>query len=525
MRSESAIGVCAFGDAFRASHIVLPPTLFGITGKPNRKHYMTLRGAGPLVEPFREPPGQAAEPPRTLRALSRIVDGDLCHRCGSCIGICPTGVLGTDSEGFPAVQRLSACTDCALCTRVCPGDEFDAPGFSKELFGSIPDYTDLHGHFLKGYLAYANNLDVRMRSTSGGLVTALLTALLESKAIDGAVVTTSDETELWRGTPVIARTAAEILRATKAKYAISPTNTVLQTIRSQAGRYAVVGLPCQIHGVLKASRLDRRLSERIVLTVGLFCHAAIEHDPMRFIWSQLGPITKQAAKFISRIGKHPGTPHLQLKDGTLYPVYFPRSNGYRPSSMEILNIIYRLYTPPRCLTCYDATAEFADIAVGDPWMAPPSREIDFLKGYSLALVRTKRGLDALKDAEAKNGITLYGLSEREVRSANRMMGHEKRSRAFRLIRSRLRQGLPVPDYHFPRQFPLPITSLKQALLTELNLLTHILCFPSRFRERGRLLVMRTVFSPIGYALLWLNHKRRALRTWFRDTAAELRRGS
>ena len=116
---------------------------------------------------------------------------------------------------------------------------------------------------------------------------------------------------------------------------------------------------------------DQRIRERVVLTIGLFCHAAIEHEAFEIIWDSLGAKKDRAVKFVSRIGKHPGAPHIELDDGSMHPVYFGNKRGFRPSSMEMINILYRLYTPERCLTCFDGLAEFADIAVGDPWMAPP----------------------------------------------------------------------------------------------------------------------------------------------------------
>src|SRR4051794_38199935 len=87
--------------------------------------YTPLRDKGPFIEPLEWERDRDSKTPRALRSLAKIIDGGLCHRCGSCVGICPTGVLGLDNEEYPAVHNLSACTDCDLCVKVCPGDEFD----------------------------------------------------------------------------------------------------------------------------------------------------------------------------------------------------------------------------------------------------------------------------------------------------------------------------------------------------------------------------------------------------------------
>lgn len=482
---------------------------------------LPLRSKGPLVEPHQWPMNPKSDPPRALKSLAKIIEEDLCHRCGSCVGICPTGVLGLDEEEYPRVKNLAACTDCDLCVKVCPGDEFPHDSLSQQLYGYIPDHQDTHGHFEGAYLTHATDPHIRASGTSGGVVTALLMYLLEQNIIDGALVVGSDEQEKWKGKPQIVRTPEEIFASIKSKYAISPTNIGFEEIREVPGRYAIVGLPCQIHGFHNAARLDRRLKDRVILTIGLFCHAAIEHEPMSMLWERLGDTRQQVKRFISRVGKHPGTPHLELEDGTLQPLYFPEANGYRPSSMEILNFFYRLYTPARCLTCYDGTAEFADIAVGDPWLPRPANSISFRDGYSFVLARSSRGVAALRTARRAGILEWQKLDPEIARTCNSMMSEEKRWRAFRVIETYRRQGKAVPTYGFS----IPRPTGKQFILTELNILSHMLCF----MKRGRRKVFRFLFTPMGYRVLWLNHHRREFRVvrqnFFARVMRKIRGGS
>ncbi len=474
-----------------------------------------LRRSGPFVEPLKE---SESEPPRALRSLAQIVDGDLCHRCGSCVGICPTSVLATNENGYPVVKNLSSCTDCDLCVKVCPGDEFSVQNLAKQLFNTVPEISDMHGHFEEAYVGYASDTTIREGSTSGGIITGLLISMLERGEIDGAVLISSDPDILWKGKPVLATTKEEILSTMKSKYAISPTNEIFQKVIETEGRFVFVGLPCQIHGYLKAARLNKKIRERIVLSIGLFCHAAVEHDPMHEIWKGIDEDIKANAKrFISRVEKHPGTAYIELHDKSLHPVYFPNAKGYRPGSTEILNILYRLYTPSRCMTCYDSTSEFADISVGDPWMSPPDPSIDFYEGYSFALARTERGVSALQTASQHGALKLISISAEHARSSNVMMGHEKRGRAFRIIETRRRQGLPVPDYGIET----PTLSGKQLLLTEINIFTHIFCF-LRW-DKFKLFLLRFSLSSIGYWLLWINYMRRTFRNWRRDVVFKIRK--
>lgn len=479
-------------------------------------HNQSLRKPSPFTKEFSWATDRNSQTPRALRSLAKIVEGGLCHRCGTCIGICPTGVLGLDDEEYPKVQNLAACTDCDLCVKVCPGDEFDITTAYKQTYGSEPDITKTHGHFLESYLSYATDTTIRENSTSGGLVTALLIYLLETNQIDGAIVIVSDPDELWKGKPIVARTKEKLFDAMKSKYAICPTNSAFAEIRTMPGRYALVGLPCQIHGFVKAAELDPRIRDRVVLTIGLFCHAAVEHEAYSIIWNTLGDKRSSAKKFISRVGKHPGTPHLEMNDGSLYPVYFGAKRGYRPSSMEVINIIYRLYTPSRCLTCFDASAEFADIAVGDPWMAPPHSGIDFYKGWSFALVRTPRGQAVISDCAKSGEIVNEPVTRNEALACNRMMSTEKRWRAFRVIETLRRQGNPIPAYG-SHSFRFPRQSGKQFIKTEIHMLTHMFCHLPRLRSY----VLKFMLSQCGYILLWTNSQRRSLRFFIRDKKAAL----
>jgi coenzyme F420 hydrogenase subunit beta len=388
----------------------------------------------------------------------------------------------------------------------------------KELYGKDWDSKSTHGEFQEALIAHSTDPDIRERSTSGGLVTAIILHLMEKGEIDGAVVIASDENVLWKGKPMIARTREEVLAAMKSKYAISPTNSVFSEILNTPGKYALVGLPCQIHGFRKAASLDSRLAERVVLTIGLFCHAAVEHDAFRIIWDSLGKRAEKAKRFVSRIGKHPGTPYIENKDGSSYPVYFGDKKGFRPSSMEIINIIYRLYTPSRCLTCFDATAEFADIAIGDPWMAPPSDEVDFGKGWSFALIRNEKAAEICRDLKEDGDIEIENVTRKEALACNEMMSSEKRWRSYRVLETKRRQGIAIPKYG-DSDFALPKQSGKQFIKTELHMLTHIFCYIPRFRAS----ILRFMLSDGGYGLLWLNNKRRTLRTWIRDTKARMKR--
>jgi NAD-dependent dihydropyrimidine dehydrogenase PreA subunit len=116
-----------------------------------------LRERTPFLEINEWPRDPEGDQPRALRGLARIIDGGLCHRCGSCVGICPTGVLGLDNQAYPQVVSLSACTDCDLCVKVCPGDEFNFHQHHQQMYGKPGGEEETHGEFIEAMVAHTND--------------------------------------------------------------------------------------------------------------------------------------------------------------------------------------------------------------------------------------------------------------------------------------------------------------------------------------------------------------------------------
>ena len=61
------------------------PASLSIVGQ--ERPYTALRGDSPMTAPLTWERDKNDTTPRALRSLSKIIDGGLCHRCGSCVGI------------------------------------------------------------------------------------------------------------------------------------------------------------------------------------------------------------------------------------------------------------------------------------------------------------------------------------------------------------------------------------------------------------------------------------------------------
>ncbi len=201
--------------------------------------------------------------------ISSVVEDNLCTGCGTCIALCPNDAIEMviDEKKGVYVPKLDGrkCNNCGICMKVCPGHEVDFKGLNLEIFGKEPEDI-LIGNYLNCYVGHATDYDIRYNSASGGLVTALLIFALEEGLIDGALVTRMKKDKPLEPEPFIARTREEIIEARGSKYCPVPANVALREIleANEGERFAVVGLPCHIHGMRRAQRVDARLKERVV---------------------------------------------------------------------------------------------------------------------------------------------------------------------------------------------------------------------------------------------------------------------
>jgi coenzyme F420 hydrogenase subunit beta len=168
------------------------------------------------------------------------------------------------------------CNNCGLCYKVCPGHSVDFKNLNLEVFGKESEDI-LIGNYLNCYIGHATDYDIRYNSASGGLITQLLIFALEEGIIDGALVTRMKKDNPLEPEPFIARTKGEIIEASKSKYCPVPANIALKEILAskEGEKFAVVGLSCHIQGIRKAEQINKKLKERIVLHLVLFCNHGV----------------------------------------------------------------------------------------------------------------------------------------------------------------------------------------------------------------------------------------------------------
>ena len=339
--------------------------------------------------------------------ISQVVKDGLCTGCGTCIALCPNESIKltiNEKKGIyvPEVNE-EKCNNCGICYKVCPGHEVDFKTLNLELFGKEPENI-LIGNYLNCYIGHSTDYDIRYNSASGGLVTQLLIFASEEGIIDGALVTRMKRDNPLEPEPFIARSKAEIIDASKSKYCPVPANVVLNEIlNSKEGeKFAVVGLPCHIHGIRKAEQINKKLREKIILHLGIFCNHTPNFLGTEFLLNKL-EIKKEDVKNLDYRGEGwPGSMKISLESDE---ILIPEQDYW--GHLFGLNF----FTPTRCLLCSDIICELADISFGDAWLPELS---DDKIGKSIIVSKNEIGEKILLAMKLKNKIELDKIGAKKV---------------------------------------------------------------------------------------------------------------
>ncbi|MDR2884245.1 MAG: Coenzyme F420 hydrogenase/dehydrogenase, beta subunit C-terminal domain [Deferribacteraceae bacterium] len=392
-----------------------------------------------------------------------VIESELCTRCGTCIGVCPCKVFTFQDDEIQTNE--ASCIDCGLCKKTCPGVDFD-------------------------FLRYANNGDIQSRyfghyrsiikgrskcegvcGASGGVVTTILIHLLNSKQINGALVVSS-----YNGLgfePIIADNEALINDSAQSKYCLIPMNKLLADVKKKEGQFAFVGLPCQVHGLRKAMEFDPILKKKINLIIGLFCGFNMYYEATDYLISQSKIPEKNIknVEYRSKVGDNTGFCVTSL-DGTRF---FTSKSEY-----AFLNMVF---VPRRCLKCYDYSAEFADLSVGDAWE---------LKNASRVILRSIKAENIISDLVKEKLVDIFESSEYEILKKQKKIIDNKKL----YIWERFKYFKHKPQYNVA---PIPLNGKEKIGAFIFN--SAVLLGTSKFAK----LVLRIV--PYRFITVLLNKKR------------------
>jgi coenzyme F420 hydrogenase subunit beta len=372
------------------------------------------------------------------------IDPQVCTFCGACVSICPRGAIAVGEE---EVYLQGECISCSLCYRFCPGREMDFDASSRTYLDS-PSQDPLLGYYRFLGVGRANSEEIRQRGASGGVVTALLTHLLEQESIKGVVAVAMNEERPWQCQASLLTTSQGVKRAAQSKYSLVSLDALLRKARTEEGPFAVVGLPCHVHGLRRLQRLGS-FREKFPLVIGLFCGFNLRPLATEHLIRKLGFEKEEVAHLEYRGGDWPGGFRVLGRDSR---------KGFIPKNWY--NYVNLMYLPRRCLACPDLTNELADISVGDIWLEK------YKGGWSTVIGRSSHGEDVLREAALKGVITVDEISRDDLLCSHAHLFAYKKEGYF--VRQR---WLRVPlEYNLQRPSIKRMRWLQESLLLALILI-------------------------------------------------------
>lgn len=429
-----------------------------------------------------------------IKQLTDVVDWRLCIGCGACSYICEDNKVELwdfFNEGIRPVLKDKNCGDCRDCLDVCPSVQTDF-GYlysSSENTGlGDTSFKQDWGQVLEVWEGHATDPEIRFKGSSGGVITALSAFCIEKGGMHGVLHIAQHPGDPVRNQTRMSRNRQELIAATGSRYSPASVCDSLEQVEKAPAPCVVIGKPGEIVALRKAQLLRPELNARVGLALSFFCAES--------------PSTAGTVALIEKLGVPPKSVGDLRYRGLGWPGFFapicagetdPRTKIPYIESWEFL----QSYRPWAAHMWPDGTGELADVSCGDPWYEKPDGDNP---GFSLLAVRTERGREIVKAAQAAGYLTITQAEPWKLVKSQQYLANKKAATWGRLAALRA-FFLPVPKfdkaYLFRCWLRQPFQEKLQSLLgTARRIYTRKLFRPLRL-DRTQAVPVKQSFTRTG----------------------------
>lgn len=303
---------------------------------------------------------------------------------------------------------------------------------------------DTIGYYISTYVGYVVEGDYRQNASSGGIGTWIFKALFEKGLIDGVihVIKNKDENSQVLFKYGVSKNIDDIKKGSKTKYYPVELSEVLNYVKNNDGKYAIIGIPSFIYALRLLSQKDEIIESRIKYFIGIICGH------------------QKSSKFAESMAWEFG-----IKPGDLKNIDFrfklqnEKASNYGVKFCGLINNEYKEFVKPKREIfgqdwgmgffkqfasdfTDDVMNETADITLGDAWL--PKYENDYL-GTNVVIVRRKIIDDLLQSEFRKGNIYLEKVEPKVIiESQKSHIRHTRDELCYRLYK-RLRKTGWVPQ--------------------------------------------------------------------------------
>lgn len=320
--------------------------------------------------------------------LTEVIGKDLCNRCGGCVSFCSANginALEIGEDGYPKYSDQEKCLEGGICYLICPQTKRLEEELKQKFDAKFPI-----GNWVDVFSARSTDENIIKVATDGGVVTSLLSYMLEHDKIDGAIV--SKRIGACGKGPTIATSKEELLGTAGSYFSEAlhldklgseykscfPVLKVIQeSAKKNMKKLALVGTPCQIKAIRKMQLMNIVPADMVIFTIGLFCLQCFTLEDLA---------KKEFAK-IHNINMD-DIVKVNIKDKLILTM---KSGICIQVPLDIIEKIAR----PACIACDDFSNDYADISVGG---------IGSDEGFTTTLIRNSLGREIYSNALYKGYI-------------------------------------------------------------------------------------------------------------------------
>jgi len=254
------------------------------------------------------------------------------------------------------------------------------------------------------------------------------------------------------------------------------------------GPYAIVGLPCQVHSLVKAITVLPKLASKVSFIIGLFCAVNIEPSGIEHLLRARGFDLSEAGAVRFRYGAWPGGVYAWLRGGDRVMLYPREAN----EGNQVISFLKWTWGQSRCLLCPDPANTLADMSAGDPWVRDRRGHYVYedQAGVTAVVCRTESALACLKELSHAGQMQCVEAELAALLPTKTAVCTAKRRKVARRVLSRRSSGRPYPDYGLSLEVPR-MSAVETVVETFVFRLFH-------------LPLVRFLFLPV--ALSWVGHR-------------------
>jgi coenzyme F420 hydrogenase subunit beta len=362
--------------------------------------------------------------------IQQVVKNGLCIGCGGCTLLNDVSTMGESRKHGIFVPSPEVFTEHA---DICSGSGYPIQDIGREMYGETGQYNLELGYSHNIIAASSNSKNIKQKSSSGGIAFELAKYLLDVKRVKSIIATKIIYDGIKPRPQAVVITDPKDLFATQGSKYYSVNNLeVIKSLKSENLPAALIGTPCQIASLRLLQKKNIGLSNHVKFTIGLFCGGFKPFQHTDRIIRNLVEGNDNITHFQHRGDGQPGQLKIVTLDNTTYAIPYPdyeTNTGYHKIR--------------RCRLCVDATAELADVSIGDLWL---SKYLKSNKQWSIVVQRNPEIKEMFMQMEEANTISTTNISVAEVIESqktnitSKKYRHKSRVMAYRWL------GIKYPKF-------------------------------------------------------------------------------